>query len=208
MQERMKQGERTGTPKASPRHTSVPAGAQAAGVGPLWAAPPAVRLGGAPVQRMAEVAESEGPQENLGQRIQARAGSGQALEPEVQRKLETGLGADMSSVRVHTDSEAHGMARSAGAIAFTSGSDIYFQSGQFNPGSGDGMRLLAHEAAHTVQQAAGPVSGRPMAGGVNVSDPGDSFERAADQAAERVMSHPATPVQRQAEEEKQEERAG
>ena len=46
------------------------------------------------------------------------------------------------------------------------------------------MRLLAHEATHAVQQAAGPVAGTPSPSGGVISDPGDSFERAAEQAAE------------------------
>jgi hypothetical protein len=188
VQERVKQGERAGTPKESQQRGHAAAGGQAVGAGPLWAAPPAIRLGGAPVQRLVLQGEAGGSQENLGERIQARSGSGQPLEPGVQRQLEAGLGADLSAARVHTDGEADRMARSVNAVAFTSGADMYFQSGTYSPGSSGGLKLLAHEAAHTVQQAAGPVSGTPTAGGVKVSDPGDSFERAAEQAAERATA--------------------
>ena len=41
------------------------------------------------------------------------------------------------------------------ARAFTHGSDIYFNSGQYQPGSSDGKRLLAHELTHVVQQNGG-----------------------------------------------------
>jgi hypothetical protein len=126
--------------------------------------------------------------EDVGSRIQSRAGGGSPLDAGVQRTLESGLGADMSNVRVHTDGEADHLSRSVDAVAFTTGSDIFFRSGAYDPGSSSGMRLLAHEATHTVQQAAGPVAGTPTAGGVAVSDPSDSFEQAAERSADSVMS--------------------
>jgi hypothetical protein len=138
------------------------------------------------VQRQA--AKSAENDEDIGRRIQSKAGSGSSLDKGVQGRLEEGLGADLSGVRVHTDTEADHLARSVDSIAFTTGQDIFFRSGQYNPGSQEGMRLLAHEATHTVQQAQGPVSGTSIPGGVSVSDPSDSFEQAADHAAESVAS--------------------
>jgi outer membrane protein OmpA-like peptidoglycan-associated protein len=38
------------------------------------------------------------------------------------------------------------------AKAFTHGNDIYFRSGEYNPQSSGGKRLLAHELTHTIQQ--------------------------------------------------------
>lgn len=93
----------------------------------------------------------------------------------------------MSNVRVHTDHEADALSQSVNATAFTTGQDIFFREGTYNPNSTDGLKLLAHEATHTVQQAAGPVAGTPTAGGVSVSDPGDRFERAAEQAANSII---------------------
>lgn len=157
--------------------------------------------------------------EQIGERIQAKAGSGSSLDGGVRQQLESGLGADMSNVRVHTDAEADGLARSVNSVAFTTGSDIFFRGGAYNPGSQEGMRLLAHEATHTVQQAAGPVAGTPAPGGVSISDPSDSYEQAAEQAANTVVSggkSPAavqatmasggnTPVQREGKDEEEEE---
>ncbi len=134
--------------------------------------------------------------EDIGQRIQAKSGSGSNLDTNAQRQLEEGLGADLSGVHVHTDGEADQMAHSVDAVAFTTGQDIFFREGAYNPGSSDGMRLLAHEATHTVQQAAGPVAGTPAPGGVSVSDPSDSFEQAAERTAESVMSGNSMPAQR------------
>src|SRR5438874_41382 len=85
---------------------------------------------------------------------------------------QAGLEADLSNVRVQTDGEADHLARSVDAVAFTTGSDIFFQSGTYNPGTSEGLHLLAHEATHAVQQAQGPVAGTPVTGGVALSDPG------------------------------------
>jgi hypothetical protein len=140
------------------------------------------------IQRAARTSSLPEPQEDIGARIQARSGGGSTLDAGVQRQLETGLGADMSGVRVHTDHEADHMARSVDSVAFTSGSDIYFRSGAYNPTTTEGMHLLAHEATHADQQARGPVAGTPTAGGVAVSDPSDSFEQAAEASAARVTA--------------------
>ena len=75
----------------------------------------------------------------------------------MQRQLEHGLNCDLSRVRVHTDSEADTLAKGVNAVAFTSGQDIYFRSGTFDPNTRSGLELLAHEVTHTVQQAQGKV---------------------------------------------------
>jgi hypothetical protein len=126
--------------------------------------------------------------ENLAQRIQMASGRGHSLDTAVQRQLEQGLGADLSDVRVHTDGEADTLARAVDAVAFTSGRDIFFRQGAYNPASSEGQWLLAHEAAHVVQQAAGPVAGTPAPGGIVISHPTDSFEQAANRMADAVVS--------------------
>jgi hypothetical protein len=136
-----------------------------------------------------EAATQEPPA--LEARLQAAAGGGAPLAPTVQRQLEHGLSADLSQVRVHADPEADHLARAVQATAFTTGPDIYFRAGAYDPGSAAGMRLLAHEAAHTLQQAAGPVSGTPGPGGVALSTPDDPFERAAAAQAAQVLATPA-----------------
>src|SRR5439155_1319570 len=42
-------------------------------------------------------------------------------------------------------------AHNLGARAFTVGSDVHFNAGEFAPGSKEGDRLLAHELTHVVQ---------------------------------------------------------
>lgn len=127
---------------------------------------------------------------DLGRRIQrqAESGTGIGLDGGIRARLETGLGADLSQVRVHTDSEADSMARSVDAAAFTSGQDIFFRSGAYDPSTPEGMHLLAHEAVHTVQQSQGSVDGTPAPGGVVISHPSDSHEQAATRAADRLAS--------------------
>ena len=97
----------------------------------------------------------------LAQRIDSASGGGQALEPQAQARLEDGLGDSLDGVRVHIDSEATQLADAVEAVAFTSGQDIFFGAGTYQPGTSQGMELLAHEAAHTMQQASGPVAGSP-----------------------------------------------
>lgn len=140
------------------------------------------------LQRVAHASTHPAGEEDIAGRIQAKGGSGSKLEPEAKSRLEAGLGADLSDVRVHTDGEADQLARSVDAVAFISGRDVFFREGTYSPGSQEGLRLLAHETSHVTQQARGPVPGTPLPGGIMVSDPSDSFEQAAEQAAERVMS--------------------
>jgi hypothetical protein len=59
---------------------------------------------------------------------------------------------DFSQVRIHTDAKAAESARMINALAYTVGRDIVFGSGQYAPGTTSGMRLLAHELVHTMQQ--------------------------------------------------------
>lgn len=84
--------------------------------------------------------------------IQNARGGGSTLPPGVQRSMEDTMGADLGGVRVHTDGRADRLSRQLEARAFTSGQDIFFKQGEFNPQSREGRGLLAHEAAHTVQQ--------------------------------------------------------
>ncbi|PIG99014.1 eCIS core domain-containing protein [Deinococcus sp. UR1] len=91
------------------------------------------------------------------QRIQARRGAGNPLPEAIQRHLEQGLNHDLSRVRIHDDAEADKLAKGVNALAFTTGTDIFFQAGRFDPNTRGGLELLAHEVTHTVQQSQGRV---------------------------------------------------
>lgn len=81
-------------------------------------------------------------------------GSGNPLDNGTRHFMESRFNADFSHVRIHTGSSAIQMSTQIGAQAFTHGKDIYFNSGKFNPESGTGKHLLAHELTHTIQQGA------------------------------------------------------
>jgi hypothetical protein len=89
--------------------------------------------------------------------IESAKGSGQPLHDEVRSSMERGFGADFSGVNVHTGPKADALNRSLNARAFTTGKDIFFGKGQYNPGSTGGQELIAHELTHTVQQGAAGV---------------------------------------------------
>ncbi len=73
--------------------------------------------------------------------------------PESSRKFfEPKFGHDFSNVRLHTDAVAAKSAQSINALAYTSGNNIVFNSGQYSPGSSNGDKLMAHELTHVVQQ--------------------------------------------------------
>ncbi|MEL6535206.1 MAG: DUF4157 domain-containing protein [Bacteroidota bacterium] len=89
--------------------------------------------------------------------LASHSDSGSPLPSGLQGQMESGMGADLSGVRVHTDSQAVQMSQDIGAKAFTHGSDIYFNQGQYQPQTSEGQHLIAHETTHTVQQGASPV---------------------------------------------------
>ena len=62
---------------------------------------------------------------------------------------------DLRHVRVHADDAADQAAHSIDANAFTLGANIAFRTGRFDPFSGAGRDLLAHELTHVVQQSKG-----------------------------------------------------
>jgi hypothetical protein len=110
--------------------------------------------------------------------IAASQGRGRRLAGDVSQGLETVVGSPLGDVRVHTDDRAAALARAVSARAFTVGSDIFFGSGEYNPRTRDGAQLIAHEAAHVVQQR-----GAPLSGPLTVSQPGEPLEREADAVA-------------------------
>ncbi|WDD96739.1 eCIS core domain-containing protein [Thalassomonas actiniarum] len=88
--------------------------------------------------------------------LQSSKGSGSPLPDNTRAEMETGIGANFGAVKIHTNDNAAQMNQQINAKAFTHGSDIYFNQGQYNPESSSGKHLLAHELTHTVQQGASP----------------------------------------------------
>ena len=88
----------------------------------------------------------------------AVAQGGAPLTPEQRAYFEPRFGRDLSGVRVHTDTAAADAARAIHARAYTLGSDIAFDAGEYDGASASGKRLLAHELAHVAQQSAAPAA--------------------------------------------------
>ncbi|MEX0789452.1 MAG: DUF4157 domain-containing protein, partial [Actinomycetota bacterium] len=122
------------------------------------------------VQRSAEAEEEASPVKHL-----MNSGGGSALDEPTRTFMESRLGADFGDVKVHTGAAATEAARSVQAHAYTVGTDVVFQDGQYNPSSTEGKKMLAHELTHVVQQRSGPVDGTPAPGGISISDPSDRF---------------------------------
>jgi hypothetical protein len=95
---------------------------------------------------------------------EALRSSGQSLDAPVRAFMEGRFGHDFSHVRIHADSRAAEATNAVGALAYTTGHQIVFGAGQYNPGTVAGKELLAHELTHVVQQRA-HVSGLPTLGG-------------------------------------------
>ena len=165
-------------------------------------------LGNALLQRLAEDREAEAPA-GVAQMLESERGHGQSLGDETRAPLERAFGASFESVRVHADSTAEGLSHALQARAFTAGSDIYFDQGEYQPATSSGQRTLAHELAHVVQQGGG-LRTKLVVGAAQ-----DPAEREADAVAERVLTRvrqegqraPSQALRRQATPEEEEEPA-
>ncbi|HMG13848.1 MAG TPA: DUF4157 domain-containing protein, partial [Saprospiraceae bacterium] len=80
------------------------------------------------------------------------AGGGQPLSNDVRNYMEPRFGADFSNIRVHNDAESAGLSNQLSARAFTYKNNVFFSRDQYQPGTGEGKQLLAHELTHTIQQ--------------------------------------------------------
>jgi hypothetical protein len=105
------------------------------------------------------------------QQLQSAKGSGQALDADLQQSMGQAMGADFSGVKVHTDAQSDQLNESIQSKAFTTGADVFFRVGEYDPGSKGGQELIAHELTHVVQQ-----------GGA-----GQGVQRQADEAIQRKI---------------------
>jgi hypothetical protein len=116
---------------------------------PALLAKPAAATAGAPEEPVSSQLESK---------LASSKGGGRPLPPDTREEMESGIGADLSGMRVHNDEKAAGMSKDLHAQAFTHQNDIYFNTGKYDPGSTTGKRLLAHELTHVAQQQDATVS--------------------------------------------------
>ena len=101
----------------------------------------------------------EAVSDDLEQTIAGERGQGAPIESGTRAQMEAAFGADFGDVNVHTDDKADDLARALQAKAFTTGRDVFFKEGEYDPAGSDGQRLIAHELTHVVQQGGGGASG-------------------------------------------------
>ncbi|MEH2221902.1 eCIS core domain-containing protein [Nostoc sp.] len=85
--------------------------------------------------------------------IQQARGKGQPVADSIREPLEQAFGADFSGVKIHANAQSDQLNRSIQARAFTTGQDVFFRQGEYNPGSRGGQELIAHELTHVLQQS-------------------------------------------------------
>ncbi|MCA9957910.1 MAG: DUF4157 domain-containing protein [Anaerolineales bacterium] len=153
-------------------------------------------VGNTAVQRFLAQRSGGGPlevEDDVAHTINGRRGQGSALDESLAAKAGQVMGQDFSGVRVHTDNHADQLSQQLQAKAFTTGSDIFFRQGEYNPGSAAGQHLISHELTHVAQQG----GTAPVQAKMTVNDPNDQYEVEADRVADMVMSQTETAVQRQ-----------
>ena len=162
------------------------------------------RLGNQAVQRLLiqrSGQSSFGLDEETAGRINRERSGGQPLDKGVQTRTGADLGYDFDQVRVHTSPESDALSHQLGAKAFTTGQDIFFREGAYNPHSSGGQELIGHELTHVVQQGTGAVKGH---GTMAVNAPGDAYEQQADATAKTFAGQgDSAEAQRQAAEEEE-----
>ena len=157
---------------------------------------PAVRVN----RERQHVARSLDERVGAGTRSQApipEAG-GAPLAKDVRARMEPRVGADLSNVRVHTSGESADAAEGMSAKAFTTGTDVHFGRGNYQPGTKEGDRLIAHELTHVVQgqrsgiqrkaEERGDDHAGGAEGGATVSEPGEPAELEADAVGDHVAN--------------------
>lgn len=109
---------------------------------------------------------------------------GQPLAEHTRTRMESRLGRDFRDVRISSDDRSATAADAIHAKAFTYGNRVVFGRNEYAPHSPSGLRLLAHELAHTAQQGSGALS---LQTSLKIGGVDDPQEREADLAADAVL---------------------
>ncbi|MDM0035636.1 DUF4157 domain-containing protein [Variovorax sp. J22P271] len=116
----------------------------------ILAGPPAGRRAVPRIAPAGQRPEAPGELPASVHRVLQQAGS--PIAPGLRRDMERRFDADFSSVRIHAGPAAEQSASEVDAEAYTVGRNIVFGAGRRADAAGDGLRLLAHELTHVVQQ--------------------------------------------------------
>ncbi len=104
------------------------------------------------IQQKSTRGHSTPSKKGLSKQLRKKKNRGKKMSTRVRKQMESAFGKDFAQVNIHTDDEAVSMNQKLHAQAFTTGNHIYFNQGKYNPETGAGQRLLAHELTHVVQQ--------------------------------------------------------
>jgi len=146
---------------------------------------------GAPIERAAAEHGAAATSPAVAHHIRGASGRGSALPRMLRSSLERHLDADLSRVRVHDDAMSDSLTRELRAHAFTAGQDLFFRAGRYAPNTQAGRHLIAHEAAHAVQQGRGVATAPQAARALHVSEPGDASETQAERVAAQFSAREA-----------------
>ena len=108
----------------------------------------------------------------------------ESLDETTRDFFEQRFGHDFGRVRIHSNAGAAESADALQAKAYTAGSDIVFGAGHYQPQTGPGRTLLAHELAHVAQQP----TQAPLNGSFVLGSPESLAEHAAEASAKRLAS--------------------
>jgi hypothetical protein len=112
------------------------------------------------------------------------------LPPSLLCPMEDRFAAPLSDVRIVLGALAAHLCRAIGARACAIGNAIYFSDGAWDPQSDAGVKLIAHELAHILQQR-GALSDH--AWDIGLGDPADPLEAEAERMAEAVLAGRTSP---------------
>jgi flagellar biosynthesis GTPase FlhF len=87
---------------------------------------------------------------------------GNALPLGAQYFFSKRMGGDFSGVKIHAGTEAERSAEEINARAYTVDNHIVFNKGRYDPATGEGKKLLAHELAHVMQNDNGGLINRKV----------------------------------------------
>lgn len=101
---------------------------------------------------------------------------GAQLDKSTRSFMEGRFGHNFGDVMVHADAKAAESAEAVNAMAYAVGKDIVFGPGRYTPNTSAGLKLLAHEITHTIQQEPG------KSPEVKLSPPNSPLEEEADRS--------------------------
>jgi len=84
--------------------------------------------------------------------VQSAKSGGNPMDTATRAPMESAFNTNFRDVKIHTDAQSHLLNENLQAKAFTTGQDIFFRQGAYNPTQSAGKELLAHELTHVVQQ--------------------------------------------------------